>query len=119
MKAKLHPERFAVVKTDEIPEDFFAVVKLSEVTAVVPESAVANLKVKEAEYGFRLITFEVNLPFDTVGFISRISKALADAGIPILVYSSYHTDHILVKEDFVDRAIETLRNIGFVVEEGW
>ena len=74
----------------------------------------ADLKVKETEYGFRLITFDVDLPFDTVGFISRISRALAEANIPILVFSSYHTDHILI----VERAIETLRNIGFVVEEG-
>lgn len=88
MKAKLNHEKFAVVKTDEIPEDFFAIVKLSEITAVVPESAIADLRVKEAEYGFRLITFDVD--------------------------SSYHTDHILI----VERAIETLRNIGFVVEEG-
>ncbi|WP_457548574.1 ACT domain-containing protein [Archaeoglobus sp.] len=118
MKAKVHPERFAVVKTDEIPENFFAIVKLSEITAVIPEGAMEDLKVKEVEFGFRLITFEANLPFDTVGFISKISRALAEANIPILVFSSYHTDHILIKEDFVERAIETLRNIGFVVEEG-
>ncbi|ADB57279.1 ACT domain-containing protein [Archaeoglobus profundus] len=118
MKAKLHPEKFAVVKTDEIPKDFFAIVKLSEITAVVPEGALTNLKVKEAEYGFRLITFDVDLSFDTVGFISKISRALAEANIPILVYSSYHTDHILIKEDFVEGAIETLRNIGFLIEEG-
>jgi len=114
----LHSERFAVVKTDEIPNDFFVVIKFNDFTTVVPEGIVDELKPKEVEGCFRLITFNVKLPFNTVGFISKISKALAEANIPILVFSSYHTDHILVKDELVEKAIETLRSIGFKVERG-
>jgi hypothetical protein len=55
------------------------------------------------------------LPFDTVGFISRISSALANAKIPILVFSSYSTDHILVRENYVERVVDILKDLGFVV----
>jgi len=118
LEITLHPERFAVVKTDKIPNEFFAVIKFDDFTVVVPEGIVNELKPKEVERGFRLITFNVKLPFNAVGFISKISKALAEANIPILVFSSYHTDHILVKDELVERAIETLRSIGFKVRRG-
>jgi hypothetical protein len=43
---------------------------------------------------------------------------LAEANIPILVFSSYYTDHILVKDELVEKTIETLRSIGFKVRRG-
>ena len=117
-KAILHPESFAIVKTKYIPTvEFFAFIKCDEeITAVIPEKELANLdNVIECEKGFRLLTFDMTLPFDTVGFISRISSALANAKIPILVFSSYSTDHILVRENYVERAVDVLENLGFVV----
>jgi hypothetical protein len=68
------------------------------------------------EKDYRIITFDMILPFGLVGFLSRISKALADQNISILTVSAYSTDHILVKEKDLQTAIRTLGKIGFITE---
>jgi len=53
-----------------------------------------------------------------VGFLARVSGALAEEGISIFVISSYSTDHILVKEKDVLKAIRKLEELGCIVEKG-
>jgi hypothetical protein len=57
------------------------------------------------------------LPFGLVGFLARVSRALADEKVSILAISAFSTDHILVKESDLPRAIKKLQSLGFVVEE--
>ena len=57
------------------------------------------------------------LPFDLVGFLSKISKGLADENISIFAISSFSTYHILVKKiDLTNKKI-ILKNLGFNIEE--
>lgn len=117
IKVVLYPNSFAVVNVRNVPNvDFFAMVKDKRgVTVVLPESELRKICdiLLGCEGGFRLLTFDTILPFDLVGFISKISTALAKAGIGILVFSSYSTDHILIKENDVERALEVLEGLGF------
>ncbi len=115
----LHPESFAVVNVENLPDvEFFAVVKdLRGLTVVLPESELKNVgEVIGCERGFRLLTFDSFLPFDLVGFISKI-YTLADAEISVLVFSSYSTDYILVKGKDVEKAVEVLEDLDFEVEK--
>ncbi len=57
---------------------------------------------------FRVISFELDLPDDLVGFLAVASRALADAGVPILAICGYTKDHILVREGHLDRALAAL-----------
>ncbi|MCK4310334.1 MAG: ACT domain-containing protein, partial [Methanomicrobia archaeon] len=57
------------------------------------------------------------LPFELVGFLAKISKVLADEKISIFAISAYSTDHILVKEKDLAKAIKKLENLGFIIEE--
>jgi hypothetical protein len=50
-----------------------------------------------------------------IGFISGISKALADEGIPIFVVSAYSTDHVFVKNEYLDRAVKVLNKLEFKI----
>jgi len=70
------------------------------------------------EKGWRLITFDMELPFELVGFLAKISGALAEKNISIFVISSYSTDHILVKEISLDSALKQLGELGFVISNG-
>ena len=115
IRVKVHGETFAVAKVDRIPENFFAIVNYSGLTAVVPENELEKLERLECERNFRLLTFEAELPFDLVGFMARVSAALAEKGISILVFSSYSTDHVLVRDRDLDQALNALREIGFEV----
>ncbi len=54
-------------------------------------------------------------PFDLslVGILARASAALAAAGIPVFVISSYRYDHILVPLDRQEEAVRALLREGF------
>lgn len=55
------------------------------------------------------------LDFSLVGVISEISSALADAGIPVFVISTFDTDYVLVRREHLDGAVRTLSDIGMDV----
>jgi uncharacterized protein len=57
---------------------------------------------------FRVISFDLDLPADLVGFLAVASRALAEAGVPILAICGYSKDHILVREAHLDRALVAL-----------
>jgi hypothetical protein len=61
------------------------------------------------ERGFRMLTFDLPMDFEVIGFIAEVSRILAAAGVPILPLSAFSRDHILVKQN--DLAT-TLRALG-------
>ncbi len=117
-KAYVWRETFAIVKARRPLPDAFAIVQdKKEITAVIDQSKISDEDVIEAEKGWKLITFDMTLPFGLVGFLARVSKALADEGVSIFVISAYSTDHILVKEKDLSKAVKKLESLGFVVNE--
>ena len=60
---------------------------------------------------YRLITFDVELDPDLVGFMARISTALAEAKVTILPFAAFNRDHLLVPAVQFERAINALRNL--------
>jgi len=76
------------------------------VSCVVPEKLGS-----ECLGPLRLVVFEPVEP-DVVGFIAAVSRALALKGIPILAYSDYRRDYLLVPEESIAKAIEALEEIG-------
>lgn len=89
------------------------IVDKDEVTLLLPEEVCEEFSRRlrlaaPCAVDYRLITFEAQLEPNLVGFIARISAALADAGIPILVYGSFSRDHIFVPEAHFKAALETI-----------
>ena len=114
-KIKIRKENFVIAKVKESVHDVFACIKDGrETTVVAEESKIHKIDVIEAEKGWRMITFDMQLPFDLVGFLSKVLAALAQEGIPVFVISAYSTDHILVREIDLDRAIRKLEGLGCV-----
>ncbi|RLI83599.1 ACT domain-containing protein [Archaeoglobales archaeon] len=118
VKLKVSKVNYAVARTrnfdvlNHLNFPFFALINDGrEITVVAEEEKLPEGL--EAERGFRLITFETVLPFDMVGFIARISRVLAEKNVPILVFSSYSTDHILVRTEYLQKAVEALYELGF------
>jgi hypothetical protein len=54
-----------------------------------------------------------NIP---AGILASLSMPLASEGISIFVFSSYDTDHIMVKQYELDKAIEVLQKAGHSVQ---
>ena len=83
-----------------------------EVTLLVEESdwramrhAARDAKV---EAGFRLVTLDVELGWDVVGFLAHVTQILAAASIPVGALSAFSRDHLLIKQDDLGKALRAL-----------
>ena len=108
-----------IPKLNYAPKDFLAMLKIDQEITVIADKATVDVShYQKVEGDWKLLTFNVVLPFELVGFLAEISTKLAEKGISIFVLSSYRTDHILIKEEQLTKAIEVLRNLGCLIVEG-
>ena len=68
----------------------------------------------KCERGFLALYVIERLDFNLFGIVSRLSRALADAEIPILAVSTYDTDIILFRKDKKEAAIKALSSVADV-----
>jgi hypothetical protein len=59
----------------------------------------------------KLLTFDKTLPFESIGFLSVITEALAEEKISIFVILGYSTDHILVRDKNLTNTKKKLRKL--------
>lgn len=116
-RALVSPQTFAIVKAERACAGSFAIIRdARETTCIIEESKLRSQKFLGMEGGWRMITFDMILPFGLVGFFARVSGALAKQGISIFAVSSYSTDHVFVKSRDLDMAVETLEKLGMIVQ---
>ena len=114
VKFSVDSSRFVIAKlkaTPEFSDEVFSIIKdKDEVTVVAKEGL--ELQSISAQKFFKLVTFDVTLPFELTGFLAHISALLAGKSIPVLAFSAYSTDHLLVREEDLDSAVEALGKDG-------
>lgn len=66
----------------------------------------------QVEPGWRCLVVDGTLEFDLVGVLAALAQPLAAAGVSIFVLSTFDTDYLLVKEEKLELAIESLRAAG-------
>jgi len=117
-KAYIWKETFAIIKSKKpYPKAFANIIDRNETRVIIEQSKYNNEDIIEIEKGWKILTFDMVLPFGLVGFLAKVSKVLADEKIPIFAISAYSTDHILVKEEDLETAKEKHQNFGCVIEE--
>ncbi len=83
-----------------------------EVTLLLEEDDWQRIRhlVRDAgiERGFRLVTLDIELPWNVVGYLARVTEILAASGIPVGALSSFSRDHLLIKQDDLGRALRVL-----------
>jgi uncharacterized protein len=60
------------------------------------------------EAGFRLVTLDIELPWNVVGFLARVTELLAEAGVAVGALSAFSRDHLLIKQDDLGKALRVL-----------
>ncbi|GAA0523527.1 hypothetical protein SAMN04488066_11386 [Halorubrum aquaticum] len=111
-------ETYAVCRTDRDHPDAFATIREGgETTVVLEGDAVDEIDADAVEPGWRRLTFEMDLPFELVGFLAAVATALAEADVSVFVLSSYATDHVLVKEEDLPTAVARLEELGCEVAD--
>ncbi|MXR50802.1 ACT domain-containing protein [Halovenus sp. WSH3] len=104
---------YAVCRTDHSHPAAFATIRdETETTLIIEESEVGSLDAETVETGWKRLTFEMELPFELVGFLATVATELAEADVSVFVVSSYSTDHVLVKQENLDDALSRLEELG-------
>ena len=85
-----------------------------EVTLLVDEIDFKTIRhaIRDAKTqgNFRLLTFNIELDFNVVGFLAEVSKILAEAEISIVALSAFSRDHLLIKQEDLPKALKVLGN---------
>ena len=102
----------------EIGEPFSAMlVDKDEVTMMIMDDDFQDFQKRlighhASETLYRLITFDVELEPDLIGFMAAISRALADHSISIMPFAAFSRDHIFVPEADYENVISILQRLG-------
>jgi hypothetical protein len=65
------------------------------------------------QFESRMVTLTVHSALDAVGFLARLSAALAAQGIACNVVSAFHHDHLFVPKDRLEAAMQVLDGLGW------
>jgi len=83
-----------------------------EVTLLLDEADWRTMRhaVRDArvEGDFRLLTFDLELDWKTVGFLAHVTRILAEAGISTGALSAFSRDHLLIKQEQLGKALRVL-----------
>ncbi len=100
-----------------VPSGLFAADGLVSVTSTAAEVSVVTPVAAapdggRTEAGWRLLTVRGPLEFTLTGIMAALAGALAQAGVPLFALSTYDTDHLLVRDADLARAVTALREGG-------
>lgn len=95
-------------------DGFVSLTRTGDELSVVCPTSVA-VPADRTEPGWRLLTVRGPFEFTLTGIMSALASALAGAGVSLFAVSTYDTDHLLVKDTDLDRAVRALREAGHEV----
>jgi uncharacterized protein len=95
---------------------FFSVTRTQdELSVVCPEEVVPEGATRER--GWCALKLEGPFDLSMVGILTSVASPLAEAGASIFAVSTYDTDYVLVREEQLDLAVDTLRASGHRVDD--
>ena len=121
----LVPGSFAICRWppgDSLPPSvmqgtFFSVTRTpAELSAVCDVAAVPPGVTSEGPWSVLAVRGPLDLTM--IGVLAGLAAPLAAAGISIFAVSTYATDHVLVRNHDLERAIRILRAAGHRISEG-
>ena len=62
----------------------------------------------KVEGGYRLVTLDIELPWNVVGYLAQVTNILAAAGLSVGALSSFSRDHLLIKQNDLGSALRVL-----------
>ena len=116
LSAKLALETFVFVtqKHLSLPDGLVPRMMFQEAegTTLILEQSQAEAHGFDYEFPCRMITLDVHSALEAVGFIARISTALADANMGVNPVAGFYHDHLFVPLGREDDAMQILAEIA-------
>jgi len=90
---------------------FYSVTRTAdELSVVCPQEPVPpDVRHEDA---WACLKLEGPFPFSQTGILTAFVQPLSDRAIPIFAVSTFDTDYVLVKEAWIDKATEILKEAG-------
>ena len=107
--------KVASIAEINLEADFYFIGKTDEELSLVCKTEDAPPHTTERDDGWRGFRIQGVLDFSLIGILSKLSGILAEREIGIFAVSTYNTDYILVKRENYERALDALRQEGYVV----
>ncbi len=126
-RLRIDPRPFVVVRVPsayeaslrgvlaDIYAPFFVQVFPHEQSIVLPADEWARLRARfpgaQEEAGYRFLTLDAARDWDVTGYLAAVTAALAGARIPAGPLSSFHHDHLIVRDVHMTDAVRVLENL--------
>ncbi len=109
---------WAPISTARLGSDVGAFVSVArttdELSIVCPESDVPEAV--KCDRGWRCFKVAGPLDLSVIGVLAALAGPLAEARVNIFAVSTFDTDYLLVKDESLSRAVDTLVNAGHRLE---
>ena len=96
-------------------DDFASITRTGDELSIVAPEAVVPQAVK-SDRGWRIIKVLGPLDLSLTGVLAALAAPLADARVNIFAISTFDTDYLLVKDELLSVAAETLVRAGHQLE---
>ena len=90
---------------------FTSVTRTKDELSIICDDAAVPNDVR-SERGWRALRVEGPIPFELTGVAAALIAPLAEAQISVFLMATYDTDHLLLKGEVFERAVEILRASG-------
>lgn len=120
MTLELLPQKFSVCQIEnpgqaDLTAPFTFLSRTDEEISLVCESEKAPKDALKREDGWRGLRIAGPLDFSLIGILAKIAGLLAAQKISIFAISTYNTDYVLVKEEKLSAALDTLKKSGYTL----
>lgn len=119
MKLRLIEGQFSVARyapdahlTGLYTREFCSITRTKNEVTVVCESDLLPPGMQKREDGWVCLEVEGILDFSLTGILDKITHPLANAEVSIFAVSTFDTDYVLVKREFLEKARTALRASG-------
>ena len=114
MKIKIIDGVFNISKVEKIDikhlkNEFIFISKTDKEISIVYRNDIKLDNVIKEEKNYKCFRIDEQLDFSLVGILSRIAELLKSHSIPLFVISTFDTDYILVKEEYLLKTKEILK----------
>lgn len=93
---------------------FASITRTRQELSIVCATSLVPVGVRH-ETGWRILQVEGPLDFNLTGILASLLTPLAKAGVSIFALSTYNTDYVLLKDEKVPVALQTLRAAGHTI----
>lgn len=112
-KVIIWKEKFAkIISKNNMPDAFANIEGNNETIVIIDQEKVNDSKI-EIEQNYKLLTFDSMNHLGTNDFLIKVSKDFEEDKIPSFTISMYSTNHVLVLEKHLKKAVGKLESMGF------